>query len=374
MVVRASEGGVFHHVSTVSSRLRERGHEVWIAGPHAEWGDRLDVPIVEVEMVRPLSPRHDLRSARDLRGVIRRLRPDVVHSHGSKGGVMSRLARIGPGAPPVVHSPHGYAFAGYFTSGAERVAYRAAETALSPLTSRFLCVCEHEARLAAKVGSRRRIRVVHNGVDPVSASAPDPGLAALRERGPLIGCVSGLRPGKGVETLVEAMPAVLARHGTATLAIAGDGPEREAIERLASAAGIEDAVVFLGERDDVTGVLGSIDVFAMPSWAESFPYSVLEAMAAGCAIVSTDVGGVSEAIGGGAGVLVAPRDAGALAAALAALLDDPARAAALGEEALRRQRERFTLSGAAEGTLAVYDELISADRRAPDRGAEAENE
>jgi glycosyltransferase involved in cell wall biosynthesis len=314
-------------------------------------------------MVRPLSPLADWTSARELRTLVKDYSPDVVHSHGSKGGVMARTARLGARLVPVVHSPHGYAFAGFFTSTSERVAYRVAESALAPLTSRLLCVCEHEARLAAKVAPRKHIRVVHNGVDPSSGARPDPELEALRQAGPLVGCVSGLRPGKGVETLVKAMPRVLEKHPDARLAIAGDGPERARLLDGARAAGVLERLVMLGERSDVASVLASLDAFVMPSWAESFPYSILEAMAEGCAIVSTDVGGVGEAIGDGAGILVTPRDAQALAAGVCRLLDDRAGADAFAREARLRQRDRFTLSRMVEGTLAVYDELIAGPGR-----------
>ena len=118
---------------------------------------------------------------------------------------------------------------------------------------------------------------------------------------------------------------------------------------------MEDAVVFLGLIEGPGALLAGIDVFANPSWAESFPLSTLEAMRAGLPVAITDVGGAAEAIvPGESGDLVPPRDPAALAGALAGLMSDPERARAMGEAARRRVEERFGLSRIIDETLAVY--------------------
>jgi glycosyltransferase involved in cell wall biosynthesis len=357
MVVRPSEGGAFGHVATLSRELARRNHEVAICGPHGAWKD-LGVEVIELDIVRPISPPADLVALRRLAGIVRAFAPDVVHAHGSKGGVMARLARLATPRVPVVLTPHGYAFAGYFSRRSERFAYRSVETALARLASRVLCVCEAEARLAASVGPKRRIRVVHNGIEPPREVRPDPDLAALSDRGPVIVAITGLRSGKGDETLVRAFGA-LARAGLpGTLVIVGDGPERAAVEAESDAAGIADRVILLGERLDVFPILAASDIFVSPSWAESFPYSVLEAMAFGLPIVATDVGGVPEAIEDGAtGLLVSPRDAAALERALGKLITDHDTARTLGAAANERMLARFTLSRMVERTLSVYTEV-----------------
>ena len=97
---------------------------------------------------------------------------------------MARLARRATRGVPLVFTPHGYAFAGYFSRASERIAFRAIERALSPRADRVLCVCEAEARLAAGVGARRRIRVVYNGIDPPDEPRPDPAILALKQAAP----------------------------------------------------------------------------------------------------------------------------------------------------------------------------------------------
>ena len=138
----------------------------------------------------------------------------------------------------------------------------------------------------------------------------------------------------------------------------GDGAEREALRDRAGQLGIAASVHFLGATSDPLSVIAGAQVFAMSSLAEAFPYVMLEAMSVGCPIVSTDVGGVGEAITSGEeGLLVAPGDPIALGDALALLLDDPALAARLGARARQRVRGEFTLARMMRGILDVYGEL-----------------
>lgn len=357
MAVRPSEGGAFEHVSSLARALVADGHEVAICGPHGHHRD-LGVEVIELEIVRRPSPRDDLRSISGLAGVVRRYRPQIVHAHGSKGGVMARLARLAAPRIPLAFTPHGFAFAGHFSSRLERGAYRAAELALAPLASRTICVCEAEARLARNVGAGRRVRVVHNGIDPPAEPRADPAIAALGAGGPLIGVVSGLRPGKGLETMIEALALLRRRGSGARLVVAGEGGERGSLERQAAALGVAEAVHLPGHRDPYP-FLAAVDAFVLPSWAESFPYSVLEAMAVGLPIVATDVGGVGEAIEDRVSGLLAPaRDPGRLAEQVAALLDDGGLAARLGVAARARQAARFSIEAMVAGTLDVYGELL----------------
>ena len=361
MVSRPDEGGAFEHVSNLSRGVAEAGHDVAICGPLANRANDLPVEVLPVEIVRPLSPVRDAHSIAGLASVFRRFRPDLIHSHGSKGGAMARMARLAKPTVPLVHTPHGFAFAGHFSSQRERTAYKLIEKTLSPLTTRVLCVCEAEGALAATVCAERKIRVVHNGVDPPASIAANPELVAIRDSGPVVCVVSGLRPGKGIETLIDALPAVLSTAPNAKIVIAGGGRERERLRERSERAGVAGSVLMIGEVDDVYGVLAAADLFVSPSWAESFPYSVLEAMALGLPIVATDVGGVGEAVEDEAtGLLVPARDAGSLSAAISRLLSEADLAARLGAAASARRRRRFSLKRMIERTLAVYDELALA--------------
>ena len=353
MVIRAGEGGAFRHVVDLSGALAERGYEVAVCGPHG--GADLTVPVLPLAMPRAIVPGSDARAALGFAGIVRDFKPDIIHAHGNKAGVVARLAHLASPGTPVIYSPHGYAFAGHFKSR-ELKLYRALESIVAPLATVVLCVCEAEAALARATGLKSRIRVVHNGIAPIEPAATPPANGA----GPRICATSGLRPGKGLDTLLEAMIEVVDAVPDVCLALAGDGPERQYLEAVATCNGVGDAVEWLGNLDDVSPLLASSDVFVNPSWSESFPYSVLEAMAVGAPVVATDVGGVSEAISDQVtGVLVPPHDREALAGELIGMLEAADHARELGRRAQERQRTVFTLDRMVAGAVSVYDEVLS---------------
>ena len=357
MVNRPDEGGAFEHVATLSDGLCERGFEVEICGPLEHRAAELSARVVPVDVTRALSPVADSRSIAALARELRRFRPDLIHAHGSKGGVMARAARLAGLRTPLVHTPHGYAFAGYQADQSHPRAYRAIERLLSPLASRVLCVCEAEASLARTVCPADRVRVVHNGIEPPSAPAePIPLKGAEGRR--VVAAISGLRAGKGLQTLLEALTRVVAAVPETLLVVAGEGPERSHLEQMAERLGVTANLRLIGNVDRPYGVLARAELFVNPSWAESFPYTILEAMAASMPMVATDVGGVGEAVEDRVtGLLVPARDPAALADATLGLLADPGLSASLGAAARARLEQRFSLTQMIEGVAEIYAEL-----------------
>lgn len=408
LVHQPTDGGVGRHVADLARGLTGAGHEVVLCGPSVpdglvggEHATALpDMRYVRLDLQRAVDPRADIAAVARFARILRSERPEIVHAHSSKAGAVVRLARALDPSIPVVYSPHGYSFAGHFERASERTAYRLAERVLGYATSRALCVCEAEARLARSVTTGSRVRVVYNGIacggNEIASDAhgiagdahgipanrgvePDARIAALAARGPVLGALTLLRPGKGVETLIDALPAILERRGDVRLAIVGDGPGLGALQARARERGVEEATHFVGPTDEPLGALAAMTVFVHPSWAEAFPYVILEAMSLGLPIVATDVGGVGEAlVNDDSGVLVAPRDDVALASAMGALLEDPQRMVRLGERAQRRARERFTLERMIAGVEEVYGELTRRSRpkngmRQPDGSASRRN-
>jgi glycosyltransferase involved in cell wall biosynthesis len=357
-----TDGGVGRHVGDLIDGLCAAGHEVTVCSPAMPAGHGQSATHVELDLRRAVAPRADASAVARFARIVRQRRPQLIHAHSSKAGAVARLARLGAPRLPVIYTPHGYAFAGYFESSHERSAYRAIERALAPLATRVTCVCEAEARLARSIGPAARVRVVHNGIARPPAGDPDARLAGLRSRGPVIGALTLLRPGKGLETLLAAAPSLLERHADAQLAVVGEGPDLDELSEQARRLGVAHAVHFVGPTSDPLGALRAIDIFAHPSWAEAFPYVILEAMALGLPVVASDVGGIGEAISSGeSGLLVPARDERALAGALAELLDDRERAARLGSGALERSAQ-FTREAMIARLTAVYEEVAAPAR------------
>jgi glycosyltransferase involved in cell wall biosynthesis len=306
----------------------------------------LALGLSRVAMSRQLGPR-DLGAVRHVARRIAEADADVVHGHGAKGGAYARLV---PARQALrVYTPHGGSLHYHWGSGTGLL-YLALERVLMRRTDLFLFESAYGRDVfRAKVGDPgARAGVVHNGVTeaefaPVASDAQATDLVFVGE----------LRAFKGVDVLIEAI-AALARDGRpVTATIVGEGPDRAALEAAAAAAGLANAVKFAGLMPARSGfALGRLVV--VPSRAESLPYIVLEAAAAGIAVIATRVGGIPEIFGPQRCDLVTPGDPRALACAIAAALQDPAatRAAALRLQA--RVRASFSAAAMTEAVLAAY--------------------
>jgi glycosyltransferase involved in cell wall biosynthesis len=285
-------------------------------------------------------------------------RPAVFHAHlnwplACKFGLVAAAFRRVPAVVATVH---------LFVEGLMNRNVRFQMRAVGAAVDRYLAVSEHvRNRLAAAVRlPERKLRVVPNGIDPAPfARAADPALRARLAGSPdrpLVFTAARLSPQKGLDVLVSAAALV----PEALFVVAGEGPERAALEARAEALAVARRVRFLGARDDVPELLAVCDLFVLPSLVEGLPLSVLEAMAAAKPVVATRIGGTVEAVvDGETGILVPPGDASALATAIRSLLADPVRARRTGEAGRDRLRARFTAHAMVGGVSAAYDEVLN---------------
>jgi glycosyltransferase involved in cell wall biosynthesis len=210
----------------------------------------------------------------------------------------------------------------------------------------------------------RRLHVIENGIDVSRFRGGLPTGRLHRELGlppetPLIGVVSRLNRDKGISHLLRAAAALRPLHPRARFLLMGDGPARGALQQEARALGLEDHVLFLGFRTDVAEILPELTVSVLPSLSEAMSNVVLESMAAERPVVVTRVGGLPEVVHDGVhGFLVAPGDPAALARATASLLDDPARAEAMGRAGRRRIVQEFSRERMIERTQRLYESLL----------------
>ncbi len=260
---------------------------------------------------------------------------------------------------------------------------RAADAALIHANgSRAMAYAGVAGRLAAAVIATSRavarrfpwapakVRVVPNGID-LKRFAPRPPSGALRASlgippaAPVLVSIGRHVPEKGYRHLVDAAALVERTKPGAHWLLVGDGELRGELEAQARGLGLESRVHFAGWRDDVADVLALADLLVLPSESEGFGRVLVEAMAMGRAIVATAVGGVPDIVlPGETGLLVAPANPVALADAVCALLDDPARAARLGAAGRARAESSFSLGAHVDGVERVYDEVLG--RAAPE--------
>jgi len=212
-----------------------------------------------------------------------------------------------------------------------------------------------------------RIKVIQNGIDITPFAQAQAGLVrrelAIEPNRAVITCVANFKEVKGHRILIDAIAALYAQNPDFCLWLVGDGPLRPEIEHQIRELGLENAVMFLGQRSDVPHILVDTDIFALASLWEGMPGVILEAMAARLPVVATSVGGIPEmVVHGQTGYLVPPRDSGALATSLARLLEDEESRLEMGEAGYRRVRSHFSLDAKVRELENVYEELYHASR------------
>ena len=215
------------------------------------------------------------------------------------------------------------------------------------------------------IGRPQDILIIHSGVDidafdsgPADIAAKKASLG-LDPGGQLIGFAGWLLPIKGLEHLVNAMPAVLQQHPAATLVLIGKGDLEQALRQQAERMGLDRRVRFLGWRDDVADIMPLLDVFVLPSLNEGMGRVLVEAMAAGRPVVASRVGGIPDLVRHGeTGLLVAPRDEIGLAESISLLLNTPSMAERMGAMGRLRCRE-FSLAAMIAGLDDLYCSLAT---------------
>jgi glycosyltransferase involved in cell wall biosynthesis/2-polyprenyl-3-methyl-5-hydroxy-6-metoxy-1,4-benzoquinol methylase len=371
VIARLNVGGPALHAVIAAAGLRPEFDTTLAVGRvapgEAEATDLLArhgvTPVRVASLGRSLSPADDLRALGALLSLMRRVRPDIVHTHTAKAGALGRVAARLAGVPCVVHTFHGHVFDGYFGKSASRAAV-AAERVLARLADRVVAVSDEVARDLAercRVVPRRKLAVVRVGVPLADFLACDVHRGALRRElalppsAPVVALVGRLVPVKEPHLAFDAWRLVRRAVPDATLVVVGDGDLMPSLRARGDAG-----VVFLGWRRDLASILADADLALLTSRNEGTPVALVEAAAAGVAAVATRVGGVPSVVEDGAtGLLVAPGDAAAIASAVTSLLTDPARRRAMGDAARVRAVERYGDARLFADLRALYGELLA---------------
>jgi glycosyltransferase involved in cell wall biosynthesis len=365
-VLRSPVGGLFRHVVDLVRGQSARGHRVGLlcdsltGGEHAArvldgLSPHLDLGLSRLPMSRHIGPG-DIAAIRHVSRRVSQTAPDVVHGHGAKGGAYARLA-VSAGGPLRAYTPHGGSL--LFQPGtATGRFYLTLEKLLNRRTDLFVFESAFIERLyRATVGEPAALwRIVPNGV-----GAGEFEEIALKPDATDILYIGELRRLKGVDLLLDAM-ANLRRHGTPlTATIVGAGDAREDLQRQARQSGMDEAVRFIPPTPAREAfALGRIMV--VPSRAESFPYIVLEAAAAGKALIATHVGGIPDMFGPLADGLVAPDDRDALESALAKAVNHPETMTTAAGLLRERIQTNFCLDDMVDGGIEAYRAALAASK------------
>jgi glycosyltransferase involved in cell wall biosynthesis len=277
---------------------------------------------------------------------------DIVHTHLSKAGILGRLAAWLAGVPVIVHTFHGDVLEGYF-SALKSWAFTMAERLVGRVTHRFVCVSEGlQKRLVGyKLGPSDAFCVISNGIVVDDFESVD------REKKYRVGTLAMFYPVKRLDLFVQMAHRLHACHPKVQYDIAGDGMEADALRRLSTSHG--EPVNFLGICRDRSEFLKSLDVFVLCSDFEGAGMSLMEAMAAGVAVVATRVGGVPEIVQDGeTGVLIPPDNLDALCEAVRDLLGNDEQRHRLGNAARQYAQAHFSHTNMVAELDVMYRDLV----------------
>jgi glycosyltransferase involved in cell wall biosynthesis len=369
-VLRAPVGGLFRHVVDLARGQAARGHRVGLVidgstGAAQAQAVLADLMLADLEPVLalgisrlPMSRRiglSDIAAIAQVGQLAGQLSADVVHGHGAKGGAYARLAR---GTQAIrAYTPHGGSLHYRWGSPAGFL-YLALERLMLRRTDLFLFESAYgRSVFEAKLGTPgARARVVHNGVTAAEFEpiVPDPQASDLV-------FVGELRALKGIDILIDAI-AWLKRNGrSVTATIVGEGRDRTAFEAAAQARGVANEVKFVGGKPARAAFSLGL-VLVVPSRAESLPYVVLEAAAAGLPIIAARVGGIPEILGPDFPGVVEPEDAVALARAIDLALSRLAERRAAATALKARVRQGFSTDAMTDAVLAAYHDALQRPR------------
>ncbi|MDE0828564.1 MAG: glycosyltransferase [Vicinamibacterales bacterium] len=379
IIARLNVGGPARHVALLNAGMdTDRRFRSWLVTgtENPSEGTLLDyaqargvepVVIPEIFGQASLTPR-DLVALAKLTALTRRLRPHVVHTHTAKAGFLGRLAARAAGVPVILHTYHGHVLSGYYSQAKTR-ALQLMERGLAHLSDQLIAVSDRvrDDLVQFGVAPAERFRVVPLGLDlaPLFDVSAQRGVLR-RELGvaldaPLVGIVGRLFPIKNHALFLDAAARLLAEQPDARFVIVGDGALRGELEARAEQPDLAGRVYFTGWRHDLATIYADLDVLAVSSRNEGTPVSAIEAMAAGCAVVATRVGGLPDLIADGrTGTLVPADDPTALSSAIGQTLTDPVGSRTIRAAARADVEHRFMATRLVDEMKALYLHLLAA--------------
>jgi glycosyltransferase involved in cell wall biosynthesis len=290
-------------------------------------------------LIRKINPIKDLRVLVSLWRLFLKERPDIVHTHTSKAGILGRIAAWAARVPVIIHTPHGHVFFGHFNPIAGRV-FLIIEKIASVITDKLVSLTqgEQDDYIRLSVADVRKHEIIHSGIALNRFQCNDVDIEGkkvalgLPVSVPVVGTVGWLLPIKGPRHLLDAMKLVWGKNIDTHLVYVGKGPLMDALKNQVTQIGAQEKVTFLGWRNDIDELMPVFDIFVLPSLNEGMGRVVAEAMAAGKPVVASRVGGIPDmVVHGQSGILVPPGNEKKLADGIMRLLDNPGEADRMGK-------------------------------------------
>ena len=332
-------------------------------------------PVIVNELSREINVFKDLIALWKIYKIVKKEKPDIVHTHTAKAGALGRIAAILAGVPVRVHTFHGHVFDGYFNNAATRI-FIAIERFLGRFTAKIISVSNSVANdvvMRYNIVPKGKVAVIPLGFDLQRFFAIDKYKGNLKkelglnEDILLVGIVGRLVPIKNHKMFLDAARKILATSHyslTTKFIIVGDGELRQELEEYVDKIGIRQHVVFLGWRRDLESIYADLDIVCLTSLNEGTPVSLIEAMACGKPVVATDVGGVKDIVKESInGLLVPSGDVDGFRSAIINILQDNEKRMRMGDNGREFVRANFGKGRLIEDTKRLYENLLKETTR-----------
>ncbi|HHU49537.1 MAG: glycosyltransferase family 4 protein [Caldicoprobacterales bacterium] len=358
-IIREAEGGMKTHFLSLVKGLSGQGIEVIALCNFDIKSKKLlkeaGVRVISFSFPGTIKPFSDCTAAIRIATLIRKTRPDIVHCHGFKAGLLGRIAGQITGIS-MVYTVHNFVAYGRGEYSIRLIRYL--EGCISRKADAIICVSEAlKKNMVEEMGmDDKRLSVIYNSIPDL----PPGDRKATRQKHNiddtdiLIGTAARLIPSKGIDILLKAASGILAVHPHVRLLIAGSGPEEKKLKELVQTMGIGARVVFTGRVSDMENYYSAFDIFVLPTLSEGLGITVLEAMSFGLPVVATKTGGIPEwVVHRKNGLLVQPGNVMELRTALQFMLDNPAKAVQYGCNAKADIKKGLTQHKMIEETVSV---------------------
>ncbi|MDI6751947.1 MAG: glycosyltransferase family 4 protein [bacterium] len=374
IIARLNVGGPAIYTTILSSGLNKEkfstaliyGAEGESEGSMAQEAEKRGIDLIFLpELGRELHPLRDMITFLKLFWIIRKIKPDIVHTHTAKAGAIGRLVGWLAGVPVIIHTFHGHVLHSYF-SPAKTKLFILIERLLARITDRIIVLTSSQKReiLEFGIGKENKFSVIPLGLELDKFYDIEGKRGILRKelglssKTPLIGIVARLVPIKDHKTFFLSAQLLLKKIPETKFIIVGDGPERGDLERLAEELKIKDSLFLPGFREDLDLIYADLSLLVLSSLNEGLPTAIIEAQASGKPVVSTNVGGVSELIKDGeTGYLVPAKDPEMLARAMEKILKNQDIAKKMGE-ASKENSKKYRAERLIKDIENLYESLI----------------
>lgn len=344
-----AQGNTLHTVRTLDKNKYVT--ELW-CGKGAYWDKETNEARYFSHLVRPIHPLYDLLIIFDLWRALKRSKPDILHTHSSKAGIVGRLAGFLAGVPIIIHTFHGFGFNNHQKLPVKWL-FILLERWMAKLSTRLIFVSRSniETAVSLGIGKEPQYVLIRSGV-PIHAiqeAAQNTNEQTLRNElnipheSPLITTIGPFKPQKNLSGFLEVAKLVLEKLPTTHFLIIGDGVQRSQLEQKARELKLENHIHMPGWRRDIPSLLKISQLFVLTSLWEGLPRSLVEAMIVGIPSICYDTDGVHDLLSKGGGRIVLPHDTGTMASSIISLLNNPTAYAQSSKEAKQMISKEFDI-------------------------------